>query len=94
MKKRILSFLLALALLIPMVPQLALPASAESYEIVTADSSLYPESNHNYANNLYETKTFSYPGAEKLSVTFSTKTYVSDLGVVLITFIYMMAMAY
>ncbi len=42
------------------------------------DSSLYPESSHNYVNNTNETKTFSYPGASELEVTFSSSTYVEQ----------------
>ncbi len=43
---------------------------------VIVDSSLYPESAHNYANNLNESKSFTWPGAEKLEITFSTSTEV------------------
>ena len=43
-------------------------------EIVPQEN--YPESAHNYGCNLNETKTFTWDGAEKLEITFSTKTYV------------------
>ena len=44
--------------------------------LVTVDSSLYPESAHEYTNYLNETKTFTYPGATALTFTFSPETKV------------------
>ena len=41
---------------------------------VVADSSLYPESDHNYANNTNITKTFTYPGATSLTLVFSAES--------------------
>ena len=39
----------------------------------------YPESSHNYTNNLNETKRFSWNGACDLTITFSNSTYVEPL---------------
>ena len=41
---------------------------------VTIDPTLYPESDHNYKENLNETKTFTVPGAKELMITFSDST--------------------
>lgn len=41
----------------------------------TVDSSLYPESDHNYAGNIDETKTLTVDGAENLVLTFSSESY-------------------
>ena len=46
--------------------------------LVTNSPSLYPESAHNYSNNLDETKIFTYPGAESLVITFSSQTSVES----------------
>lgn len=46
--------------------------------IVNVDSSLYPQSSHNYSNNLDETKTFTYSGAESLVITFNSQTSVEN----------------
>ena len=48
----------------------------ESTETVNevVDSSLYPESSHDYGSSIFETYDFSYPGAETLRLTFSTST--------------------
>ena len=46
--------------------------------VVTVDPSLYPQSSHNYGNNLYETKTFTYPGAQSLVITFNNQTSVES----------------
>ncbi|MGN1443690.1 MAG: leucine-rich repeat protein, partial [Acutalibacteraceae bacterium] len=46
----------------------------------TGKKSKYPESAHNYANNLNETKTYKCTNAIKLVVTFSNKTYVEKDG--------------
>ena len=51
---------------------------ASVYDIVTVDSSLYPESDHNYGSDLEESKTFTWAGAEKLVITFSADTKVED----------------
>ena len=40
------------------------------------DSNLYPESTHNYRNNISETYNFSFPGADTLTLTFSSSTYI------------------
>ncbi len=45
---------------------------------VNVDSSLYPESSHNYSNSLDETKIFTYPGAQSLVVTFNSQTSVEN----------------
>lgn len=42
---------------------------------VTVDASLYPESEHDYATYLDETKTFTYEGALSLTLTFSVDTH-------------------
>lgn len=42
---------------------------------VTVDASLYPESEHDYAASLNETKTFTYEGAFALTLTFSADTW-------------------
>ena len=42
----------------------------------TIASSNYPESSHNYTNNLSESKTFTWPGAKRLAITFSSSTLV------------------
>ena len=44
----------------------------------TVDSDLYPESAHNYGNDIHEIYDFSYPGADKLILTFSSNTYFDD----------------
>ena len=41
---------------------------------VLVPSSQYPQSSHNYTNNLNETKTFTYAGAKMLKITFSEST--------------------
>ena len=46
----------------------------------TGKKSKYPESAHNYANNLNETKTYKCTNALRLVVTFSNKTYVEKDG--------------
>ncbi|MDD6526336.1 MAG: leucine-rich repeat protein [Oscillospiraceae bacterium] len=46
----------------------------------TGKKSKYPESAHNYADNLKETKTYKCTNALKLVVTFSNKTYVEKDG--------------
>ena len=45
---------------------------------VTVDSSLYPQSSHDYSNNMDETKTFTYPGAQSLIITFNSQTSVEN----------------
>ena len=40
----------------------------------TVDPSLYPESEHNYSSGTNETKTFSWPGAQSLVLTFSAES--------------------
>ncbi len=55
---------------------LGFPVYVHEKTRVTVDSSLYPESAHEYTNYLNETKTFTYPGATSLTVTFSPKTKV------------------
>ena len=42
------------------------------------DSSEYPESDHDYSNNMYKTYTFSYDGAEYLKIKFSNSTYTEQ----------------
>ena len=46
--------------------------------LITADSSLYPESSHNYASNTDETKVFTYPYAEQLVLTFNSSSYTES----------------
>lgn len=50
----------------------------EKAEVITVDSSLYPESDHNYSNNMNELKTFTYPGAVSLTITFNSQTSVES----------------
>ena len=50
----------------------------ETIVVETINSSLYPQSAHNYSNNLDETKTFTYPGAQSLIITFSSQTSVEN----------------
>ena len=45
---------------------------------VVADKATYPESDHNYGDQLNETKTFTYPGAVSLAITFSTQTALEE----------------
>jgi len=42
------------------------------------DSSLYPESSHNYAPSSDETKTFTCPGAKSLTLTFSSSSFTEN----------------
>ena len=44
----------------------------------TVDSSLYPESSHNYASNTDETKIFTHPYAEQLVLTFDSSSYTES----------------
>ena len=44
-------------------------------QVETLDSLTYPESSHNYAGSTNETKTFSYPGADSLTLTFNASSY-------------------
>ena len=46
--------------------------------IVNLDSSLYPESNHDYGNSIDETKVFTYSGAKSLTIAFSADTKVEN----------------
>lgn len=46
--------------------------------LLTLDSNLYPESEHNYSSNLNETKTITWPGADSLTLTFDGQSYVED----------------
>ena len=73
--KRVLSCLLMLVLVVACL--VVLPTQAQA-ATVTVPSSNYPESAHDYANNLSETKTFSWPGATQLQVTFSSSTKVEN----------------
>ena len=41
---------------------------------IVCDSSTYPESAHNYSNSMNKTWSFSYEGATKLTLKFSTDT--------------------
>lgn len=52
--------------------------SESESETELVDPSLYPESEHVYGNNLSEEKVFTYPGAEKLIITFSDETEVEN----------------
>ena len=47
-------------------------------KLVTADKVTYPESNHNYGDQLNETKSFTYPGALSLALTFSAQTSLEE----------------
>ncbi len=49
---------------------------SESYVNFLVDSSLYPESEHDYANSLIKPYRFKYDGAKSLTVTFSKETFV------------------
>ncbi len=44
----------------------------------TVPTSKYPQSTHNYTDNLSQTKTFTWPGAKKLILTFSSSTKVEN----------------
>ena len=46
--------------------------------IIKLDPSTYPESDHSYSNYLNQTKTFTYPGATSLKITFNSSTYVES----------------
>ena len=54
------------------------PADETISETVTLDSALYPESAHNYASNMDQTQTLTYPGASMLILTFSSKTELEN----------------
>ncbi len=43
-------------------------------KLIILDASTYPESAHNYKNYLNEVKTFTYPGAQSLVITFNNET--------------------
>ena len=45
-------------------------------DVTTLDAATYPESDHDYANSINESKTFTYPGAVSLAITFSSQTCV------------------
>ena len=45
---------------------------------VTADPSDYPESAHNYSNNMNQTWKYTYPGATRLTLNFSTSTQLEN----------------
>ncbi len=45
---------------------------------VVVDPGLYPESEHNYADNTYKSYSFSYEGAKSLILNFSSDTYVES----------------
>ena len=45
---------------------------------VTADPSDYPESAHNYSNNMNQTWTYTYPDAARLTITFSASTQLEN----------------
>ena len=47
---------------------------SNNYRKITLPKKLYPESKHNYENNLRNNYAFQYPGAVKLEITFSEKT--------------------
>jgi hypothetical protein len=42
------------------------------------DSSLYPQSSHNYGYYENQTKTFTHPGATSLTITFNSQTKVEN----------------
>ncbi len=46
--------------------------------VATIDSSLYPESDHNYVANTNDLKTLTYPGAGQLVLTFSSESYTES----------------
>ena len=45
---------------------------------ISVDPALYPESGHEYGNNIEESQTFTYPGAKYLEITFSAQTMVEN----------------
>lgn len=55
-----------------------LKSATKHYECsgVFVDPSKYPQSSHNYSSYADETKTFTWPNARKLIITFSSSTYV------------------
>ena len=84
--KRIFTLLLAMLLVMGMLPAMAFPAHATNEEpaargtcnttiTVVLDASLYPESDHSYANDADDWQTVIYPGAISLTLTFSNDTY-------------------
>lgn len=73
--KYLLAVLLTLCSLAAVLPDAVL---ATGDNAITVDPSLYPESEHNYTSHLDEIKTFTYPGAEKLLITFSESTFVEQ----------------
>ena len=78
--KRLLSIILAVAMVIGIIlPSLpTLTYAAESTQSIVIDASEYPESEHNYGDNLNESKTFAWPDAESLTLTFSESTAVEN----------------
>ena len=78
--KRALSLLLVMALVLgcaPVIPFTAVAAEGAG-NIVTVNADLYPESEHEYGSFVNESKIFSWPGADKLEVTFSEDTHVEE----------------
>lgn len=53
------------------------PVSDDELQIII-DSSEYPESQHNYKNNVDQTTEYSYKGAKHISLHFSEETSVED----------------
>ena len=50
----------------------------EEIILETVDSSLYPQSSHDYSNDMDETKTLTYSGAQSLVITFNSQTSVEN----------------
>ena len=59
-------------------PVMALMDGRTQYREVLQDSSDYPESDHNYSNNLDQTYTYRAEGAAYLNVTFSSDTFLEN----------------
>ena len=47
-------------------------------QVVTLDSTTYPESSHNYASGTNDSKTFTSPGASSLTLTFNSSSYTES----------------
>lgn len=50
----------------------------EEVVLETVGPWLYPQSSHDYSNNMDETKIFIYPGAQSLVITFNSRTSVEN----------------
>lgn len=58
--------------------QTTYPVYVHEREVITVDSSLYPESEHNYASDLDDVQTLTVPGASYLTITFDSDCYTEN----------------